>query len=90
MKKQIHAFFLGRVQGVGFRFTAQDVASEMGVCGWVKNLPDGRVEVLAEAEEDKLKEFLERVNKYFHRYIQDLDIQWLPSTGEFKDFGIRI
>ena len=40
-------------------------------------------------EEEALKEFLERIKQYFCRYIQDIDIQWLETTGEFKDFGIR-
>ncbi len=89
MKKQIHVYYSGRVQGVGFRFTAEDIAQDLGATGWVKNLRDGRVEVAAEAEEGLLKEFLERINKYFSRYIQDVDIKWFPATGEFKDFGIR-
>ncbi len=89
LKKQIHAFYSGRVQGVGFRFTAREVADELGVLGWVKNLHDGMVEVLAEAEEEVLKEFLERINRCFSRYIQDTDIDWLAATGEFRDFGIQ-
>jgi len=88
MKKQIHVYYTGRVQGVGFRFTSQDIARGLGVCGWAKNLRDGRVEVLAEAEEEVLTEFLARINQYFSRYIQDTDIKRLPATGEFKDFGV--
>jgi acylphosphatase len=76
------------VQGVGFRFTAEDIARELGVAGWVCNLSDGRVEVLAEAQEETLKSFLEKIQEYFGRYIQDTDIDWQPATGEFRDFNI--
>ena len=89
MKKQLHAFYSGRVQGVGFRFSAESIAIKSGVTGWVKNLRDARVEVVAEAEENILIKFLEEISKSFLRYIQDVDIEWLPATGEFKDFGIK-
>lgn len=89
MKKQLHIFYTGSVQGVGFRFTAIDIAKDTGVTGWVKNLRDGRVELLAEAEEVKLKNLLSRINNCFARYIQDTDINWLAATGEFKDFIIE-
>ena len=89
MRKQVHLYYSGSVQGVGFRFTAQDLASELGVLGWVRNLRDGRVELIAEAEEDVLKDFLGRINKYFSNYIRDADIKWLEATGEFKEFGLR-
>jgi len=74
---------------VGFRFTAEDIARDLEVCGWVKNLRDGRVEVVAEAEENNLKEFLSKIYEYFSRYIQDVDIDWQEAAGEFKDFGIK-
>jgi len=89
MKKQIHAYYTGRVQGVGFRFTAEDIARDLEITGWVKNLRNGRVELIAEAEEEVLKDFLNRLNQYFARYIQDADIEWLSATGEFKEFGIE-
>jgi len=88
VKKRIHAYFSGRVQGVGFRFTTEDIAKDLEVFGWVKNLDDGRVEVVAEAEEETLKDLLSRIKQYFSRYIQEADVEWLPATGEFEDFGI--
>jgi acylphosphatase len=89
VKKQIHVYYSGRVQGVGFRFTAEAIARDFGLTGWVKNLPDGRVEVCAEGAENDLKEFLSKIKQYFARYIIDADIDWLNHTDEFKDFGIR-
>lgn len=88
MKKQIHVYYTGRVQGVGFRYTSEDIARDLGVCGWVKNLRDGRVEVVAEAEEDILRDFLAKINQYFSQYIQDADVKWQAASGEFKDFRI--
>jgi len=89
MKKRIHIYFNGRVQGVGFRYTSEDIARDLNVVGWVRNLRDGRVELMAEAEEEVLKDFLARINQYFSRYIQDLNTEWLAATGEFKDFEIK-
>jgi acylphosphatase len=89
MYKRIHVFYSGRVQGVGFRYTAQGIAEDLGVVGWVKNLKDGRVELVAEQEEELLCEFLERIKKYFSSYIRDIQITWQEATGEFKDFEIK-
>ncbi len=89
MRKQVHIYYSGRVQGVGFRFTAQDIANDLEVLGWVKNLRDGRVELVAEAEEKILKDFLDRIDEYFSEYIRDKDIQWRQATGEFKEFGLE-
>ena len=89
MEQQVHVFYSGQVQGVGFRFTARDIAEELGVTGWAKNLSDGRVEVVAEGEQKTLKSYLSRISQSFSRYIQNVDIQWLDSTGDFKDFGIK-
>ena len=88
MKKQLHLYFLGNVQGIGFRYTVQDIASQKKVYGWVGNLSDGRVEVLAEAEEDTLKSFLEQINQHFSRYIREVNTEWLPASGEFRDFQV--
>jgi acylphosphatase len=57
------AVVTGRVQGVGYRFFAERIARELGIAGWVRNLPDGSVETLAEGEEDALSRFLERLRR---------------------------
>jgi acylphosphatase len=88
--KRLHVFYSGYVQGVGFRYTARSVVSELGLVGWVKNLRDGRVEVVCEGEERKLKEFLDKVQEEFSgRYISDTEILWEEPTREFSDFGIK-
>ncbi len=89
MSKRIEATFYGRVQGVGFRFTAIRFAEDFSLKGYVKNLPDGSVEVIAEGKEDDLKGFLEKIKGYFENYIRDTDLNWLEATGEFKAFRIE-
>ncbi len=58
MKKRIHLFYSGAVQGVGFRYMTRRCARRCALKGWVKNLPDGRVEVLAEGDEKDLHTFI--------------------------------
>ncbi|MCM8781290.1 MAG: acylphosphatase [Candidatus Omnitrophica bacterium] len=88
MKKHIHAYFIGRVQGVGFRYTVRDIATDLGIAGWVRNLSDGRVEMEAEAEEDILREFLAKIDRYFSGYIRDTNIEWSDSVGQYHNFRI--
>jgi acylphosphatase len=90
MKKRIHVFYTGMFQGVGFRFTAQDIARDLKLAGWVRNLPNGRVELVAEAEEAVLEEFLSRIKGYFSSYIRNVELQQQESGGEYSDFRIRL
>ncbi|MBM3251683.1 MAG: acylphosphatase [Candidatus Omnitrophica bacterium] len=87
--KRIHVIYSGRVQGIGFRFTAERIALSLGITGWVKNLFGGEVEIVAEADEKKLEKFLKEINSHFSNYIQNQDLDWQEATGEFKDFAIR-
>ena len=87
--KRVHVFYSGQVQGVGFRYTVQDVAMTMGVTGWVKNLEDRSVEVVAEGGDKALKEFLDKISKsYIGRYIKDTDVSWEKPEGEFNNFEV--
>ena len=89
--KRAHVFYSGRVQGIGFRYTAQNIAEDLGIHGWVKNLEDGRVEIVAESEEKNLKEFLDRISKgQLSRYIKDADVVWEKPSKEFNDFDIKL
>ncbi len=89
-RKRLHVFWSGRVQGVGFRYTAESAGLELKLTGWVRNLPDGRVEAMGEGPEEVLKGFLKRIAEGPMRpYIQRAVVEWGPATGEFDDFRIR-
>ena len=90
MKKRIHVFVSGRVQGVAYRWVTEDVAHQLGILGWIRNLADGRVEVVAEAEEKTLLEFIEFLKQGpRHARVQNLEINWVEYEGTFKSFEIR-
>ncbi len=90
MKKQIHVHYAGQVQGVGFRFTVENAANELGITGWVKNSAGGGVQIVAEGEEEALKELLFKVNLVFSRYIVNTETQWLDPTGQYNTFTIKL
>lgn len=81
--------YSGRVQGVGFRFTAVSVAERYNVSGYVMNLPDGRVEVYVEGEPEEIESFLRDLESQMRGYIKGKDVEDLPSTGRYKRFTVR-
>lgn len=83
-----YIIFKGNVQGVGFRFTTEKIASKYGIRGFVKNRSDGSVEVVAEGSCEKLNLFLGDINDYFKSYIHNYSKKELPTQGEFSDFRI--
>jgi len=87
--KALHAYVSGLVQGVGYRAWTRKRAKELGLKGFVRNLPDGRVEVYAEGEEERLKELLELLHQgpFFAR-VEGVDYQLLEPRGEYEDFVI--
>ena len=88
-QKRAHILYSGTVQGVGFRFTAQEIAGSLGLSGWVRNCPDGTVEVVTEGEEEKIKAFLDKIKATIGNYIRSAMIEWESPTGEFDAFGIK-
>jgi len=87
--KQVHLHVKGRVQGVSFRASTQREAKRLGLCGWVKNRADGGVEILAEGEEDGLKE----LTAWAHMgpsaaRVERVEVHWRGFQGDFPDFRI--
>ncbi len=82
-------FFSGRVQGVGFRYTALQVAKEFEVTGWVKNLVDGRVQLEAEGAPQTVKAFVVALSERMHGYIRKTEHQSAKREPQFVGFTIR-
>ncbi len=90
MKVRAHVFVSGRVQGVFFRSDTQYEAKKRNVKGWIRNLPDGRVEAVFEGEEEKVKELIEFCKRGPPgARVTNVKIIWERYTGEFEDFRIR-
>ncbi len=84
-----HAFISGRVQGVAFRWETQRVAEKHQVKGWVRNLPDRRVEAVFEGSRSQVNTVLDwcRQGPAISR-VDEVDIQWEEFKGEFEGFSI--
>lgn len=90
MKVRAHVFISGRVQGVFFRSEARYEAKERGVNGWVRNLPDDRVEAVFEGEEEDVKRVIEFCKRGTPAArVGNADVMWENYSGEFRDFEIR-
>jgi len=93
IRETVH--FSGHVQGVGFRYTATQVARRFRVAGAVQNLADGRVRLVAEGEPGEVGRFVDAVRDTMSRFIEDTDRQRGDATGEFGQpgepdtFGVR-
>ncbi len=90
MKTRAHVFVSGEVQGVFFRSRIRQEAETRNVKGWVRNLPDGRVEAVFEGEEETVKALIE-----FCKHgppgatVTNVDVKWEIFRGEFADFKIK-
>ncbi len=90
MKKRVHVYISGRVQGVYFRAYTKEEAERLGVKGWVRNLPDGRVEAVFEGDEEAVEAMVRwcHVGSPYSK-VTGVEVIEEPYTGEFKDFSIR-
>jgi len=90
LKVRAHILISGRVQGVFFRSETQDEAVRHGLTGWVRNLPDGRVEAVFEGEKDKVDSLIEFCRRGPPgARVTRVEVTWGDYTGEFKGFSIR-
>jgi acylphosphatase len=82
-------FFAGRVQGVGFRYTAKTVATGFEITGTIRNLPDGRVELAAEGHRAELDAFRAALHDAgLAGFIRDEQVMWADAKNEFRGFEI--
>ncbi len=86
-----HILVSGQVQGVGFRYTVLQKALMQNVTGWVRNLDDGRVEILAEGTKEQLDDFIASLHTGNNPFIkiEDVDIEFQDRSPGFKQFSIR-
>lgn len=83
-----HVIFLGRVQGVGFRYTAHRMAHRHQLTGFVRNLPDGTVEMFAQGPAQDIDDCIQDIKDYFGDYLRETGIQEIPTDPKYKDFRI--
>jgi acylphosphatase len=88
---RLHATVEGRVQGVGYRAFVDQSAYALNLRGWVRNRWDGSVEVLAEGERQALEKLLAALYRGPRSSnVTNIQIEWLPATGEFSSFWVRM
>ena len=83
-----HIIFTGRVQGIGFRFTALNVANRYQLTGLVRNLPDGTVEVVAQGNPDDIDDCIRDIEKSFDGYVRETKVEDVPFNPQYKDFKL--
>ncbi|MDE0178023.1 MAG: acylphosphatase [Gammaproteobacteria bacterium] len=88
--KRAHLLIAGRVQGVGFRYSTAIEAESLGLNGWVRNLPDGRVEVVAEGTQAAVARLIEWCRQGpRYAWVRNVDVAWEAPQDETRGFGVR-
>jgi acylphosphatase len=80
--------YSGKVQGVGFRATTAEIARDFPITGWVKNLDDGRVQLLAEGPADAVDKFLKAIHTRWKDNIEKEEVKEVTVSGKFKSFDV--
>jgi acylphosphatase len=84
-----HVFYEGRVQGVGFRYTVRQIATGYDITGWIRNLPDCRVELLAAGDSDELTAFLQAIrDSQLGSFIRTETPEEIPAPKNLRGFEI--
>jgi len=83
-----HVIYRGQVQGVGFRYTSRRIAGRYDVTGFVRNLPDGTVEMLVQGPPQAVDNCLKEIEESFAGYIRDSRMEQTPYSSAYSDFGI--
>ncbi len=87
--KKVHILYSGTVQGVGFRYRSRAIAFSKNIRGWVRNLPDGKVEIVAQASKNDLVDFIKEVDASFEGYIRNKQVSWQDTDEMLTGFNIN-
>jgi acylphosphatase len=88
-RKRMQVYYSGAVQGVGFRYTVKTVVVGFEATGTVRNLPDGRVELIAEGTPDELEAFRQAIRESgLDHFIEKEEVQWADAQNQFRGFEI--
>jgi len=83
-----HIIFIGQVQGIGFRFTALNTANRFRLTGWVRNLPDGNVEMIAQGSDDDIDNCLKEIEEAFGDNVRETIIKETAFDPRYTNFKI--
>lgn len=86
---QAHVFFSGAVQGVGFRYTTQRLATTLGLKGWVRNLAQGGVELMVEGSKETIEQLLQNIDEHYTGSIRNKTVSYSDAVEHFEDFEIK-
>lgn len=84
-----HIYFSGHVQGVGFRYTTSRLAKDLGLVGWVRNLPDGRVEAVMSGAGESIDRCLKELKEHFGEHLSGIDRRPHDTADRYTQFAVR-